>query len=81
MKITIDIPEPLLRNARQLAARKRTTVRALVEQGLRQVLEDSNRSRTVRLRKATFRGRGLQPEHRNVSWEQLRALAYESRGG
>ncbi len=81
MKTTIDIPEPLLRDARKLAARKGTTLRALVEQGLRQVLEDSNRSRTFRLRKASFRGRGLQREPRDASWEQLRALTYESRGG
>ena len=81
MKITIDIPEPLLRDARKLAARKGTTLSGLVEQGLRRVLEDSHRARTFRVRKASFRGRGLQPEHRDASWEQLRALAYESRGG
>jgi len=81
MKITIDIAAPLLRDARKLAARKGTTLRALVEQGLRQVLEVSNHIRTFRLRKVTFRGRGLRVEHREASWEQLRALAYESRGG
>jgi hypothetical protein len=80
MKMTIDIPEPLLRKARQLAARKRTTLRALVEHCLRQVLEDRYRGRTFRLRDARFKGRGLQLEHRDASWERLRALAYESRG-
>jgi hypothetical protein len=80
MKITIDIPKPLLRKARQLAVRKRTTLRALVEQCLQQVLEESNRNRIFRLRKASFGGRGLQPEHRDA-WEQLRALVYEGRGG
>jgi hypothetical protein len=81
MKVMIDIPEPLLRKARRLAARKRTTLRALVEQCLRHALQESNRSRTFRLRKASFKGRGLQPEHRDGSWEQLRALVYEGRGG
>ena len=80
MKITIEIAAPLLRDVRRLAARNGTTIRALVEQGLRRVLEDSNRSRTFRLRKVTFKGRGLRPELRDPSWEQ-RALAYESRGG
>jgi hypothetical protein len=75
MKTTIDIPELLLRNARQFAARKGTTLQALVEEGLRQVREDSTRSRTFRLRKASFKGRGLRPEHRDASWQQLRALA------
>jgi hypothetical protein len=78
MKITIDIPEPLLRDARKLAARKGTTLRALVEQGLRQLLEDSHRIRTFRLRKVRFKGCGLRPELRNATGEQLRALAYES---
>jgi hypothetical protein len=80
MKITIDIPEPLLRDAHKLAARKGTTLRALVEQGLRQVLEDRHRARTCRLRKVSFKGRGLRPELRNATGEQLRALAYERCG-
>ena len=79
MKITIDIAAPLLRDVRQLAARNGTTLRALVERGLRRVLEDGNRSRT--LRKVTFKGRGLRPELRDASREQLRVLAYESCGG
>jgi hypothetical protein len=81
MKITIDIPETLLRSARKIAVREGTTVRALVEQGLRRMIEHSNRRRTFHLRKVSFRGRGLRPELRNVSWKQLRALAYGSRGG
>jgi hypothetical protein len=37
MKTTLDIPDPLLREARTVAARERTTLRALVEQGLRRL--------------------------------------------
>jgi Bacterial antitoxin of type II TA system, VapB len=81
MKTTLDIPEPLLRDARKLAAREGTTLKALVEQGLRRVVEDRKRSRGFRLRKVTFKGRGLRPELRDASWEQLRALAYEGHGG
>ena len=79
MKIRIDIPESLLRDARNIAAHKGTTLSALVEQGLRQVIEASNQ--TFRLRKASFKGRGLRPELRNATGEQLLTLAYESRGG
>jgi hypothetical protein len=32
MKTTVDISDPLLREARKIAARERTTLRALVEQ-------------------------------------------------
>jgi hypothetical protein len=81
MKTTLDIPEPLLRDARKLAAREGTTLKALVEQGLRQIVEDRKRSRNFRLRKVTFKGRGLRPELRDATWDQLRALAYEGHGG
>jgi len=81
MKTTLDIPEPLLRDARKLAAREGTTLKALVEQGLRQIVDERKRSPSFRLRKVTFKGRGLRPELRDASWEQLRALAYEGRGG
>jgi hypothetical protein len=81
MKTTLDISDPLLRDARKIAARERTTLRALVEEGLRQVVTDKTRRRTFRLRKASFKGRGLRPEWRDASWERLRDAAYEGRGG
>lgn len=77
MKTTIDIADPLLEQARQAAADQGTTLRALVERGLRHVLdEQQQRSRPFRLRKASFRGRGLQPAVRDRSWEELRELSY-----
>ena len=81
MKTTLDISDPLLREARKVAAREGTTLRALVEQGLRQVVADKQRKRKFRLRKASFKGRGLRPELVDASWERLRDLAYEGRGG
>jgi len=80
MKTTIDIQDPLLREAKRLATREGTTVRALVEQGLRQVLAERKRRGTFRLRKATFKGEGLQADAAGLSWERLRELAYEGRG-
>jgi hypothetical protein len=81
MKTTLDIPDPLLREARKVAERERTTLRALVEQGLRRVLADRQRRRGFRLRKASFKGQGLHPDMKNAGWERLRELAYEDRGG
>jgi hypothetical protein len=82
MKTTIDIADSLLRRARQLAARRHTTLKAVVEEALRRALqEESLTSRPPRLRTHTFRGRGLQ---RGLSWDDwtaLRAFAYEERGG
>lgn len=81
MKTTIDLADPLLDEARELARREGTTVRALVEQGLRQVLADKRRSAPFRLRDASFAGDGLRPELEGAPWDRLRELAYEGRGG
>jgi len=81
MKTTLDISDPLLREARRVALQDKTTVRALVEQGLRQVVSDAKRRRKFRLRNASFKGRGLREELRDADWDRLRDLAYEGRGG
>lgn len=81
MKTTLELSDPLLREARQLAAREGTTLRALVEQGLRHILEEKKRSKPFRLRKASFKGEGLQAEFHDASWERLRDAIYEGRGG
>jgi len=60
MKTTIDIADPLFAEAKRLAERNGTTLKALVEHGLRQVLADSSREQQpFRLRQAGFGGQGL----------------------
>jgi hypothetical protein len=81
MKTTLEIPDPLLREARKIALRERTTLRALVEQGLRKVISERKAAPPFRLRDASFGGQGLAPELREADWETLRDLAYEGRGG
>lgn len=80
MKTTIDIADPLLEATRKVAAREGTTLRALVEQGLRQVLKSKKQGGAFKLRNASFRGDGLQPAASNLSWEQIRELSYGERG-
>jgi hypothetical protein len=80
MKTTVEITDSLLEEARQAARRERTSVRALIEQGLRIVLSSRKHPRTFKLRKATFKGRGLQKPLTEQSWEQIRDLAYKGRG-
>lgn len=70
-----------LERARKLAAREGVTVRAQVEQGLRQVIAEKRRARGFCLKRASFKGRGVRPELEGASWERLRELAYERRGG
>lgn len=81
MKTTIDISDSLAREARALAAREKTTLRALVEAGLREVLKRHRRAAEFRLRSASFGGRGLQPPFAGGDWEKMREAAYEGRGG
>lgn len=80
MKTTVDISDPLLDKARRQAAREGTTVRALIERGLRQVLEAPGSRPGFKLRDASYKGRGLQPGVRDLTWDQVRRLAYEGRG-
>jgi hypothetical protein len=80
VKTTIDIPEPLLTAARSLAAREGMTLKTLVEQGLRGVLEAHASRGEFRLRDAAFAGAGLQAGVEGTDWERLRDLAYEGRG-
>ena len=81
MKTTVDIPDSILEEARKLAAREGSTVRALVEQGLRRLISERKRTGAFRLRKATFKGEGLQPGAAGASWERIRDMAYEGREG
>jgi hypothetical protein len=81
MKTTIEISDPLLREARKLAEREGVTLRALVERGLHRVVAETRPAAPFRLRRASFKGSGLQPGLRDASWDKLRDVIYEGRGG
>jgi hypothetical protein len=81
MKTTIQIPDSLFEEARKLAHRDQTTLKALVEQGLRRILSERSRRNSFKLRKASFRGKGLQSHLDGASWEHIRDRIYEGRGG
>jgi hypothetical protein len=80
MKTTIDIADPLLEEAKRVAAQEGTTLRVLVEDGLRRTLAERQQRKPFRLRDASFRGEGLQPGIDLGSWEQIRDLIYVGRG-
>jgi hypothetical protein len=80
MKTTVEISDPLLREVRKLATRQGVTLRTLIERGLHRVIADSRPGAPFRLRRASFKGRGLRPEFRDASWERLRDAAYEDHG-
>ena len=81
MKTTVDISDALLKEAKKVASNEGTTVRSLIEQGLREVLGKHKEHRAFKLRKATFKGKGLHRSAEGHSWDRIRELAYEERGG
>lgn len=81
MKTTIEIADTLLTEARRLAVREHTTLRSLVEEGLRLIVQEHKRAPRFRLREASFRGKGLRPEISDGDWDRIRLMAYEGRGG
>ena len=82
MKTTIDIADPILRRVKQLAARRETTLKELVEQALRDLLEAEGAGPPLEpIRPVTFGGNGLQPGLSWDDWAALRDRAYEGRGG
>jgi hypothetical protein len=80
MKTTVEISDPILSKAKRIAADEGTTVKALIEEGLRRVLEDRRKGGKFRLRKASVGGKGVKPPLTEGDWEALRELAYEGRG-
>ena len=61
MKTTIDLSDALFDSAKELAQQRQTTLRALVEEGLRRVLADS-RSKSkpaFKLKDASVRGKEI----------------------
>lgn len=81
MKTTIEISDPLLQQAKQLAARDGTTLRTLVEQGLRRIVSEKKQVGGFKLRQASFKGEGLQQEVRGANWEKVRKMIYAGHGG
>ena len=81
MKTTVHLPDPLVAEAKSIAAKEGVTLRELIEAGLRHILaERRRRQHRFRLRDASFTGKGLQPEFRSAGWEAIRDAIYEGHG-
>ena len=80
MKTTVEISDTLLRAAKGMAAERNITLRMVIETALRQYLEATADEARPRLRRHSFRGRGLHPGLSESDWVTIRARAYEDRG-
>jgi len=82
MKTTVDINDALLVQAKQLAAERHQTLKSILEAALRNFLDESHAASTpFKLRKHSFRGRGLHPDLKSGDWAAIRDRLYEGRGG
>ena len=78
MKTTIDLADALFGEAKRVAARDGTTLRTLIEEGLRLALDRRSGKGAFRLRDASFKGgRGLHPDFARRGLSSLREAAYE----
>jgi hypothetical protein len=77
MKTTVEITDSLLAAARQLASSRSTTLRQIIEEGLRKVIE-SSAEQHFQLRDGSFGSVGLR---RKMTWDEIRDEIYEGRAG
>jgi predicted transcriptional regulator len=80
MKTTVELPDSLVRAAQELARQEHTTLRALVEAGLRAVLAEREQAQAFTLRDASVDGEGLAPAFRDAGWDQVREAIYGRAG-
>ena len=80
MKTTIDLSDELARKAKAFAARRKITLRALIEQGIRQILREDRGPGQFELRDASVGGNGVQKEYEGADWAKIREAAYKGRG-
>ena len=76
MKTTIDIADDLLKRSQQLAKREGSTLRAVLEEGLRLVLKDRRTPDPRPFRFPTFGKGGLNAEFLEADWEKIRTTIY-----
>jgi len=82
MKITVELADDLVREAKRYAARHGLTLRAVIEEGIRSTLRRETEARVAFfLRDASVDGTGLQPGFRDEAWSRLRDAAHEGRDG
>jgi hypothetical protein len=82
MKTTIEISAPLLRRAKRIAARDKTTLRRLVEDGLVATVKARERARRPIVYEPLIftEGTGMSPEFAHGGWEKIRDAIYEGQG-
>jgi putative antitoxin of VapBC-like toxin-antitoxin system len=79
MKTTVELPDELLREAQRIVRDEGTTLKSLLEEGLRAAIARHRSGSEFVLRDASVSGRGLQPGAQNASWADIREIIYGDR--
>ena len=79
MKTTVELPDDLVREAQQIARAEGTTLRSVLEEGLRAVISRHKAAQQFALRDASVDGRGLNPDLAEAGWKRIRAISYGDR--
>lgn len=82
MRTTIDVPDALLNQAKNVAASSGNTVRELVIEGLSEVVSRrlAEAATTYHLPARAVGGQGLQPGITDLRWDAVRDLVYDETG-
>ena len=82
MKTSIEIADSLFKKVKSLAQTRKVSVRALVEEGLRLLLNQAEARPDVKPKLLTFGGDGFHDEFRQqgLSWDLLRDEIYRGHG-
>jgi hypothetical protein len=82
MKTTVHIPDALLAAAQAIAALEKTTLKALVSEGLQKVVQDRGAAKPYKLKDCSFPPPGEPGEKvRPKDWREIVSLVYGDRGG
>jgi uncharacterized protein YacL len=81
MKTTVVIPDALLAEVQKIATKNKTTLRALMQEGLQHIVEREQKAKKqFKLKDMSVDGNGLTPEFQSAGWSKLIELSYEDRG-
>jgi hypothetical protein len=79
MKTTVELPDDLLQEVHRLARTEGTSMKSLMEEGLRAVIARHRAAGTFTLRDASVTGHGLAAEFAAADWAKIREAGYGDR--
>jgi len=80
IKTTIEISDDLLRRSRIVAKREGSTLRTLVEDGLRLALKARKQRPSKQITFPVYGGSGMTEEFHDARWERIRDEIYRGHG-